>query len=149
MGTAKCFVEFSYILMPRALFQLLLSTHRVAFMPKLKWFLIGTALTAFSADYLHLKVNHWEMESVATRAVALTERAQATSTACLVELAYNKSLVETWEARARLVTFSQVEALDSIDRAKEGDPEAVLALKDLGFSVSGKKLVVLRGMGGP
>jgi len=118
-------------------------------MPKLKWFLIGTALTAFSADYLHMKANRWEMEAVATKAMALAERVQSTNTACLVELAYNKSLVETWESRARLAAFAQVEALDSIDRAKEGDAEAILALKDLGFSVSGKKLVALRGMGGP
>jgi len=120
-------------------------------MIKLKWFLIGTALTAFSADYLHMKAQWHEFESVATRSVDMVERVQASNTTCLIELAYNKSMIESWETKTKIVTLAQVEALNAIDRARDGDAEAVTALRDLGFSVSGsgKKLVVLRGMGGP
>ena len=120
-------------------------------MQRLKWFLIGITATAFSFDYVRLKSGWHEMEYESDRAVALVERVQTTNTACLIELAYRKSMIESWETRSRLTTMAQVAALNSIDRAKEGDAEAVLALRDLGYSVSGpsKKLVVLRGIGGP
>lgn len=121
-------------------------------MVRLRWLLIGIATTAFSADYLRMKAQWREMASVATLAEAVSVRSQATTNACLVELAYNKSMIETWEVKTKLITTAKMEALHTIDRAKDGDAEAVAALKDMGYSVSsqGKKIVQMRyGIGGP
>lgn len=120
-------------------------------MQRLKWFLIGITVTAFSSDYISMKSGWNSMAYESERAVALVERVQATNTTCLIELAYRKSMIESWETKAKLTTLAQVDALNSIDRAREGDAEAVLALKDLGYSISGpgKRLAVLRGIGGP
>lgn len=124
-------------------------------MQRLKWFLIGIALTSFAADYLNMKVGWMKMESVALRATLAADRAQVNNTACLVELAYNKSLIESWTEKRRLVTLAQMEILQTLDKAKEGDVEAVSALADLGYSVtkSNNRLVAVlppahRGMGG-
>lgn len=121
-------------------------------MPRLRWFLIGIAVTTFTADYVRLRAQERELQSAATRAEALTVRAQASNTDCLVELAYNKSMIESWEVKTRLITLAQVEALNTLDRAKEGDAEALASLKSVGYSISspGKKLVSIRyGIGGP
>lgn len=124
-------------------------------MQRLKWFLIGIALTSFAADYLNMKVGWMKMESVALRATLAADRAQVNSTACLVELAYNKSLIESWTEKRRLVTLAQMEILQTLDKAKEGDADAVSALADLGYAVtrSNNRLVAVlppshRGVGG-
>lgn len=124
-------------------------------MQRLKWFLIGIALTSFAADYLNMKAGWVKMESVALHATLAAERAQVNNTACLVELAYNKSIMESWTEKRRLVTLAQTEILQTVDKAKEGDADAISALADLGYTVtkSSNRLVALlppahRGMGG-
>ena len=121
-------------------------------MPRLRWFLIGIAVTTFTADYVRLRAQEQELQMVATRSELLTLRAQTSNTECLVQLAYNKSMIESWEVRTRLITMAQVDALNAIDRAKEGDAEALASLKNVGYSISnpGKRLVSIRyGIGGP
>jgi len=120
-------------------------------MPRLKWFLIGIALTAFFADYIHLKVHHRESEVLASQAVDTAEKFRTVSSACMVELAYRKSMIESWSEKTKIITMAQTETLSAIDRAREGDAEAILALRDLGYSVSNqKKLIAVRyGIGGP
>jgi len=119
-------------------------------MSKLKWFLIGTALTAFSADYLNMKVHHRETDVLTTKAIATSERFHAVNTSCLVELAYNKSLIDSWAEKTKIITMARSETLATIDKAKEGDAEAVLALRDLGYSINQKKVTAVRyGVGGP
>lgn len=122
---------------------------------RLKWFLIGIALTSFAADYLNMKVGWMRMESISLRATLAAERAQVNSTACLVELAYNKSLIESWTEKRRLVTLAHAEILQTLDKAKDGDPEALSVLSDLGYSItkSNNRLVATlppasRGIGG-
>jgi len=117
---------------------------------RLKWFLVGTALTAFTADYLNLKAHHRESEALATKAAATADRFQTVNTACLVELAYNKSLIDSWSEKSRIITMARSETLVTIDKAKEGDAEAILALKDLGYTISQKRITAMRyGIGGP
>lgn len=121
-------------------------------MQRLRWFLIGIAVTAFSADYVRMKAQWVEMESVVTKAEIVSLRSQASNTECLVELAYNRALIESWEAKTKIITTAKLEALYTVDRAKEGDAEALATLKDMGYSISppGKRLVQSRyGMGGP
>jgi len=121
-------------------------------MQRLRWLLIGIATTAFSADYINMKAHWRDLEAVATKSEAVTVRSQATATACLVELAYNKSLIESWEAKTRIITTAKMEAINTVERAKEGDAEALATLRDIGYTVnpSAKKLVQMRnGIGGP
>lgn len=124
-------------------------------MQRLKWFLIGIALTSFAADYLRMKTGWLQMESIALRSELAADRAQVTSTACLVELAYNKSLIESWVEKKRLATLAQTEILQTLDRAREGDREAISDLASLGYIISkaNNRLVAFlpptdRGMGG-
>ena len=121
-------------------------------MQRLRWFLIGIAVTTFSADYVRMKAQWLGMEAVVTKAEVVTIKSQASNTECLVELAYNRALIESWEAKTKLITTAKLEALYTVDRAKEGDAEALATLRDMGYSISppGRRLVQVRfGMGGP
>lgn len=124
-------------------------------MQRLKWFLIGIALTSFASDYISMKVGWLHMESIALRSTLAADRAQVNSTACLVELAYNKSIIESWVEKRRLTTLAQTEILQTLDRAREGDREAISDLASLGYTISkaNNRLVASlpptsRGMGG-
>ena len=120
-------------------------------MQRLKWILIGVSVTCFLADYLHLKAERQAMESQVLRFELATVKAQAISTECLVDLAYNRSLLESMTERARLVTTAKVEALNTIEKARQGDAEAIMALKNLGYQLDyNKKISAMRTyMGGP
>jgi hypothetical protein len=121
-------------------------------MQSLRWFLVGIALTAFSADYIRMKAQWAKMEHVALQSEVVVAKSQATATECLIELATTRATVETWELKTRLITTARVEALNTIDRAKDGDAEAVASLQAMGYSIlqPGKRLIQVRyGMGGP
>lgn len=125
-------------------------------MQRLKWFVIGIALTSFSADYVSMKAGWRKMESVATLSIAAADKAQASNTACLIELSYDKSLIESWAEKRRLVTLAHTEILQTLDRAREGDSEAITTLGDLGYVLTkpGNRIVVAippargKGIGG-
>lgn len=120
-------------------------------MQRLKWALVGVAVTCFSADYLRLKAERREMESQVLRFELTTLKAQAVSTECLVDLAYNRSLIESATERSRIITTAKVEALNTIEKARQGDAEAITALKDLGYQLDyNKKISAMKTyMGGP
>lgn len=112
-------------------------------MQRLRWFLAGIALTAFSADYLNMKARWREMEFASTQSQIVSVKAQASNSECLITLAYNRSIIESWEARKKIEVLAQVEVLQSVDKAREGDTTAIAYLKDLGYEVSkpGNRLV--------
>jgi hypothetical protein len=122
-------------------------------MRNLKWFLVGVALTSFTADYIRMKAAWRDMEVMVVAAESVATSTQATNVSCLVELAYNRSMMESWVERRRLTTLAQVEVLESIDRARDGDAEAYESLATLGFTFSkpGNRLVaapqLIRGKG--
>ena len=120
-------------------------------MPRLKWFLVGIAVTAFVADYVRLKAERRLMEETLTKAELAILKSQTTATSCLVDLAYVKARSESDYEKKKFITMAQVAALDTIDRAREGDAEAMMAIQDVGYSIGpGKKLTPIRyGMGGP
>lgn len=105
-------------------------------MIKFRWFLIGIALTAFTADYVHMKAFEKDAESRAMKALAVATRAEASNTACLIELAYNRAAMESLESRKKLSVLAQIEVLQMVEKARNNEPEAIAYLKDIGFVIS-------------
>lgn len=120
-------------------------------MQRLKWLLIGVSITCFLADYIRLKTERYSMEAQVLRFEVEMLKAQTTSTSCLVELAYNRAFIESVTAKSKLITTAKVEALNTIERARQGDAEALMALKDLGYQIdAGKRVSAMRfSVGGP
>lgn len=100
-----------------------------------KWLLIGISLTCFGFDYLKTKVEARELVATAQEAIEVSRRTLAASAACLNELTVQKATIESWEYRRRMETYTRVEVLQSVERAKDGDAEAIAALRDLGYYI--------------
>lgn len=118
--------------------------QEVVCMDRLKWLAIGVAATAFLADYVGMKASWRDMEAVVVKAQAVATREQATSVACLSELVASKSITESLVERKKLAVIAQVDALQMLEKARNGDAEAMAFIGELGFTVSkpGKRLAV-------
>jgi len=110
--------------------------RRLHLMQKLKWFAVGVALTCWFGDWVRLRAERLQMDTNSTLAVLQATRSQSNETSCLVELAVNRSLIESWTEKTKLATLAREEALQMVKRAEEGDPNAIFSLRELGFYVT-------------
>lgn len=103
---------------------------------KLKWFAIGVALTAFFGDWLRMRVQWDAMAAESTRSMAVITRVQATNYDCLVSLASDRAIIESWVERSKIMTLAKAEALQTLKLSEEGDANANFQLKEMGFYIT-------------
>lgn len=105
-------------------------------MQKLKWFAVGVAITCWFGDWVRLRTERLQMDTNSTRAILQATRAQSDETQCLVELAVNRSLIESRNEKTKLATLAREEALQMVKNAEEGDANAIYSLRELGFYIT-------------